>query len=67
MDRTNRPTINDLADLVKPAEAEAMLGVTRRTLMRYEKAGRITAVRLPSGHRRFTRAAVLALTERAIA
>lgn len=38
-----------------------MLGVSRRTLMRWEVKGLIRSRRLPTGHRRFARADVEAL------
>lgn len=42
-------------------QAAQLLGVSTRTILRYEAAGRLAAYRLPSGHRRFDRADVLAL------
>lgn len=47
--------------MLTPQEAEAILGVSRRTLMRMEDRGDIEARRLPSGHRRFIRTEVEAL------
>lgn len=49
--------------MVTPAEAEGILGVSRRTLMRMEQRGDIASRRLPSGHRRFVRAEVEALIQ----
>jgi excisionase family DNA binding protein len=43
-------------DLLTTADAAAELGISIRTLYRYEARGVISAVRLPSGHRRFRRA-----------
>ena len=43
--------------------AAALIGISADTLRRWEKAGRITAVRTPTGHRRFKRDEVLALLE----
>lgn len=49
------------ADLLPVGEAAALLGVHVDTLKRWEKAGRITSVRTPTGHRRYDRADVDAL------
>ena len=38
-----------------------MLKISERTLWRYQDDGHISAVRLPSGHRRFLRADVESL------
>jgi excisionase family DNA binding protein len=43
--------------------AAALIGISADTLRRWEKAGRITSVRTPTGHRRFKRDEVLALLE----
>lgn len=42
-------------------EAASLLGISTDTMRRWEKAGRITADRTPTGHRRFRRADVEAL------
>jgi excisionase family DNA binding protein len=55
------PVIN--ADHLPVGKAASLIGVSTDTLRRWEKAGRITAVRTPTGHRRFRRAEVLALLE----
>ena len=49
------------AEYLSPAQAAKELGISTRTLWRYQDAGRIAPVRLPSGHRRFLRADVTAL------
>jgi len=36
-------------------EVEALLGISRSTLDRWAKNGKLTFFRLPSGHRRFFR------------
>jgi excisionase family DNA binding protein len=41
--------------------AAALIGISADTLRRWEKAGRISSFRTPTGHRRFSRADVLAL------
>jgi excisionase family DNA binding protein len=48
------------ADL-KISEAAALLGVSVKTVRRWEDKGYLSAVRTPSGHRRFRRAEVEAL------
>ena len=49
------------SDNLSIGEAALLAGISRDTLKRYERAGKITAVRTPAGHRRFLRADVLAL------
>jgi excisionase family DNA binding protein len=48
-------------DLLPPAESAKLIGISRDTLKRWEKKGRITALRTPEGHRRFRRRDVEAL------
>ena len=57
MDRPNHPE----KGMLSPREAESILGVSRRTLMRWEAKGLIQPRRLPSGYRRFVREEVEAL------
>ena len=40
--------------LITPSQAAAMLGVTPRTLWRWQARGHITPYRLPNGFRRFS-------------
>lgn len=47
-----------------PAEAMAVLGISRRTLDRYVESGKLRPARLPSGHRRFSENAVAAILAR---
>jgi excisionase family DNA binding protein len=49
--------------LMTPGEVAAMYGVDPRTVARWAKAGKVTAVRTLGGHRRFYRSEVLALRE----
>ena len=42
-----------ISELVSPKEASQRLGVSVDTLRRWEKAGKIIAVRTPAGHRRY--------------
>ncbi|MCV7230720.1 MerR family DNA-binding transcriptional regulator [Mycolicibacterium komossense] len=48
-------------DRLSVGEAASLLGVSADTLRRWEKAGRITSLRTPVGHRRYNRADVEAL------
>ena len=49
----------DTGEMLRPIDAARMIGVTTRTLKRYEADGKITPdVRLPSGHRRYSRATI---------
>lgn len=54
-------------DLLSPREAAAIAGVTVRTMNRYADDGRVTFIRLPSGHRRYHRESVEALVGRSAA
>lgn len=49
--------------MLTPKEAETLLGVSRRTLMRWESRGIIKPRRLPTGHRRFVLSEVEAIVE----
>jgi excisionase family DNA binding protein len=48
-------------DLLPPAEAAALVGISRDTIKRWERDGRIASRRLPNGHRRYRRGDVEAL------
>ncbi|HET7311249.1 MAG TPA: helix-turn-helix domain-containing protein [Mycobacteriales bacterium] len=48
--------------LLTPAEAAAMLGVVSSTLTRWERAGRLVAVRTLGGHRRYLEREVRSLS-----
>lgn len=48
-------------EMLMPSQAAALLGVSTDTLKRWASAGRISVVRLPSGHRRFRRGDIDAL------
>ncbi|WP_261561623.1 helix-turn-helix domain-containing protein [Frankia tisae] len=47
--------------LLKPGEARTELRVSATTLARWARAGTISAVTLPSGHRRYRRADITAI------
>lgn len=42
-------------ELLPPAEAAALVGISRDTIKRWERDGRITSLRTPHGHRRYRR------------
>jgi excisionase family DNA binding protein len=46
-------TAQPVEPLLTPAEAASLLGVDTQTVSRWERAGRLTAVRTLGGHRRF--------------
>jgi excisionase family DNA binding protein len=54
--QTQHPADN--AEYLSPAEAAALIGISRDTIKRWEKAGRISSLRTPLGHRRFRRSDV---------
>ena len=47
------------ADLLRPAEAAALLGVRTSTIARWAREGRLAATATPGGHRRYRRAEIL--------
>lgn len=57
--QTKHASNND--DKLSVGEAAAILGVSTYTLRRWEKRGRISSLRTPTGHRRYGRADVEAL------
>jgi excisionase family DNA binding protein len=50
--------------LLTPAEAAAVLHVDANTLARWSKAGKLSAVRTPGGHRRYLASEVARLLRR---
>jgi excisionase family DNA binding protein len=48
-------------ELLTPAQASAVLGVTVQTLRRYDREGRLPSTRTPGGQRRFRRSDLAAL------
>lgn len=52
---------SDLDDLITSAEAARIINVSKITIHRAVKAGRLTPLRTPGGHFRFRRADVEAL------
>jgi excisionase family DNA binding protein len=48
-------------EMLKPGDAAKMLGVDPKTLTRWANTGRIPAVTLPGGHRRYRRSVVEAI------
>ncbi len=57
--------INEADMLLTPAEVAALFRVDPKTVTRWARAGRLTAVRTPGGHRRYHAAEVHRLLERA--
>lgn len=55
------PEVQPESKLLTPGEVATMFRVDPRTVTRWEKAGKIAAVRTPGGHRRFRESDVLAL------
>jgi excisionase family DNA binding protein len=55
--------VNDNNELLTPAQAAHMLGVTTTTLTRWVHAGQIPAVTIPSGVHRYRRTDIERLTE----
>jgi putative resolvase len=49
-------------DLVTPADAARILGVSVATLRTYERAGKLTCIRTPGNQRRYHRAELTAIT-----
>ncbi|GAB2804431.1 hypothetical protein GCM10027176_06730 [Actinoallomurus bryophytorum] len=45
-------------DLLRPREVAAIFGVRTPTIARWAREGRLTPLRTPGGHRRYSRAAV---------
>lgn len=52
---------SSLPEKMTPAEAARELYVSTRTLTRMGERGKLTVIRLPSGHRRYLRDEVVAL------
>lgn len=55
--------LDDLPDLLTPREAAALLRLDPRTVSQYGAKGKIPAIRLPGGHRRFRREVIVALLQ----
>jgi excisionase family DNA binding protein len=45
-------------DLLRPREVAAIFGVRTSTIAKWTRDGRLTPLRTPGGHRRYSRAAV---------
>lgn len=48
-------------DLLTPAEVAAMFRVDPKTVTRWAKAGRVSSIRTPGGHRRYRESEIRAL------
>jgi excisionase family DNA binding protein len=60
MDDTPSPTLAAHSDLLRPAEAAALLGVRTSTIARWAREGLLAATATPGGHRRYRRDEILA-------
>ena len=58
----NRPPAGNVR-LLTPAEVAAMLRVDPKTVTRWAKAGRLSSIRTPGGHRRYKETEVLEFLE----
>jgi excisionase family DNA binding protein len=47
--------------LLTPGEVAAMLGVDPKTVSRWARAGKLSAIRTPGGHRRYSKTEVTGL------
>jgi excisionase family DNA binding protein len=56
-----RPAVSETERLLTPAEVAAMFRVDPKTVTRWARDGRLTAVRTLGGHRRYLESQVLAL------
>ncbi len=65
MDSPHRTNQDAPDDLLTSHEAAAFIGVSVRSLTRWEEDGHITALRTPGGHRRYRRRDVEALLGKA--
>jgi excisionase family DNA binding protein len=54
------PTVND-DELLRPREVAELFGVRPTTIARWAREGRLTPLRTPGGHRRYTRSGIRAL------
>jgi excisionase family DNA binding protein len=59
--RDDRPVLPETERLLTPAEVAAMFRVDPKTVTRWARDGRLTAVRTLGGHRRYLESEVLAL------
>jgi excisionase family DNA binding protein len=60
-DRESRPVMPETERLLTPAEVASMFRVDPKTVTRWARDGRLTAVRTLGGHRRYLESQVLAL------
>jgi excisionase family DNA binding protein len=61
---TDLPTADDRDRLLTPSEVAAMFRVNPKTVTRWARAGKISAIRTLGGHRRFRESEIRALLER---
>ncbi|GLY80559.1 helix-turn-helix domain-containing protein [Actinoallomurus iriomotensis] len=53
--------VQEPSDLLKPREAAELFGVRTTTIARWAREGKLTPLRTPGGHRRYSRTAIHAL------
>lgn len=53
-----KKTIDDIPELMTPAEVAALFRVDPKTVTRWAKAGKLTSIRTLGGHRRYRAAEV---------
>jgi excisionase family DNA binding protein len=58
------PTTEDHDKLLTPSEVAAMFRVNPKTVTRWARAGKISAIRTLGGHRRFRESEIRTLLER---
>lgn len=56
--------MDDYDRLLTPGEVARLFRVDPKTVSRWAKAGRVTAIRTPGGHRRFREAEIQALRQK---
>lgn len=49
------------SELLTPAEVADLFRVDAKTVTRWAKAGKLTSIRTPGGHRRYMQAEIMAL------
>ncbi len=60
----NEPSDREHEELLTPAEVAAMFGVNPKTVTRWARSGKVSAIRTPGGHRRFRAREIRELRER---
>lgn len=61
MTKRTRITLDDYPDMMTPAEVATVFGVDPKTVARWAKARKLTAIRTLGGHRRYQKTEVKGL------